>query len=89
MCASKGGHTRGGDAALTLTLTLTLTLSHPHPHPNPDYQVATLLFDHGASVGSGGPAVMAMLVTLDENQLGGMAAAQVRSYRNPTLASTP
>ena len=89
MCASKGGHTRGGDAALTLTLTLTLTLSHPHPHPNPDYQVATLLFDHGASVGSGGPAVMAMLVSLDEAQLGRMAAAQVRSYRNPTLASTP
>ena len=51
--------------------------------------MATLLFDHGASVGSGGPAVMAMLVTLDENQLGGMAAAQVRSYRNATLASTP
>eukprot|EP00964_Phaeocystis_antarctica_P064124 scaffold38550_cov47-Phaeocystis_antarctica.AAC.1 len=32
MCASKGGHTRGGDAALTLTLTLSLTLNHPHPH---------------------------------------------------------
>ena len=51
--------------------------------------MAKRLFDHGASVGSGGPAVMAMLVSLDEDQLGRMAAAQVRSYRNPTLASAP
>ena len=47
------------------------------------------MFDHGASMGSGAnPAVIAMLVSLDEEQLGRMAAAQVCRRSQASQAAT-